>query len=471
MSATSEREPALRDLEDRWGSGRKTLEEDVVEVAGEVGAGERKPPAEIGGSDIVVHGEENYFAFSMWRGSAMKSLLANPSPTSNNQSREALFSFRRSQQSTLFTTISTGRINRDTIIATSFAIQQLYRRKPNNQETVNMPNIATYGVEVKLQSSAAAATSSTLAGHNQSKQQTVTIKESAANPIWIPSVGMNHPIWVTTVQTPVKTSSEAAIPMKVVVNFKDPNELPDYMKGDMRVELMVDGVVSGLKFYRDFKLRGKGFNLEFSGYRVDRTKERGFVFNALPETFGDSAEVKDLPNYGIDWAKNALKIPNPDPRQIEGEYPFGGLYPVEPLGLPPHVSHVQVLVSVGKKHRTLERYFMAGATQKAAFYSPPRAPAQISLDVQQWLRFDFFKKYTNSTAAAAIGNSAAETPKNRRVPSIGEQVLARSSNKESWKPVGLARTQKMAQAKEVEFAVRIHLCRFWFFIGTYRFLD
>jgi len=34
------------------------VEEEVVEVAGEVGAGERKPPADIGRSGIVVHGED-----------------------------------------------------------------------------------------------------------------------------------------------------------------------------------------------------------------------------------------------------------------------------------------------------------------------------------------------------------------------------------------------------------------------------
>jgi hypothetical protein len=34
--------------------------------------------------------------------------------------------------------------------------------------------------------------------------------------------------------------------------------------------------------------------------------------------------------------------------------------PSEPVGLPPGVSVIQILVSVGRKYRTLEKYFMHG---------------------------------------------------------------------------------------------------------------
>jgi hypothetical protein len=48
-----------------------------------------------------------------------------------------------------------------------------------------------------------------------------------------------------------------------------------------------------------------------------------------------------------------------------------------------------------------------------------------------------------------------------------ELILDTASKEGTWRPVGLARNvTKTAQTKEVQFAARLHLVRFCFFVGA-----
>lgn len=332
--------------------------------------------------------------------------------------------------------------------------------------------------------------------------------------------GMSHPLFVTTMRMPAQVGNNE-VPMKVVLDFEDPvGKLQDYMIGDMRAELTVDGVTAGLAYLRDFKVKGKGFRVEFSGYRVERTKERQFVFNALPQPghvvdsarcggknqkkksanggrhdagSGD-ADDERIPNQGLEWAKNALKVPNPDPTKMVGEeYPHGGLWPPHPIGMPSTgVSMIQVLLTVGKKYRTLEKYFMSGATQSTAFYYPPKPPMALALQPDLWvsqMTLNTMTRKSNSVVAgrAAMSNNAkhslmegsadvgAEETEIDEIPEDvqkrmlePEVVLKNSASEDTWRPIGLSSNlEKTPQTKEVEFAARMHMVRVWIFVGLF----
>lgn len=259
---------------------------------------------------------------------------------------------------------------------------------------------------------------------------------------------MIHPIYVSTHETP---ATRSPLPLKLTLTFGDPALLPEYMRGDMRIQLLIDGIPSGLKFFREEKLRGKGFVVEFSGYRVGRTEERGFVLNPVPEEGkrrgGVGAGVVE--NTGLEWLREALEGGQAAPEK--GEYPALGCVPDKPPVLPRGVSVVQVLVTVGKKFRTLEKYFMAGARVTTAFYYAPRPPVGEAMERGSW--------------RAPVGAVVRREEEERE---DGESVLG---GRGGWRPVGLAGVvTKTAQHKEVEFAGRLHLLRFWCFVGGFFFL-
>ncbi|KAF8243791.1 hypothetical protein K440DRAFT_663893, partial [Wilcoxina mikolae CBS 423.85] len=308
------------------------------------------------------------------------------------------------------------------------------------------------------------------------------------------------PVYVTSIETPAKTLANYDLPLKIVMDFNDPRELLDYMKGDMRVELLVDGVPSGLRHFREFKIKGKGFHVEFGGFRVGRTDERLFVFTPLPKLVtaapmrqgdfrgGGPEAPKEIENRGLAWIEEALASGNPDPIQMTGEqYPHEGLCPPAPVGIPPGVSVIQLLVTVGRKYRTLEKYFMGpGATQTTAFYYAPRPPVALALDPTRWQAPVSFKTSRRSTTSSpekrvteggnggmarlTVSGRQEQTKKNdnqgiqNAIPN-SELILGTASKEGTWRPVGLARNvTKTAQSKEVQFAARLHLVRFCFFV-------
>jgi hypothetical protein len=349
-----------------------------------------------------------------------------------------------------------------------------------------MPTIDNFGISVGLQMAAAL--------DDAEDDAFVSVPESHSTCVWKESDGLIHPVYVTTVQTPAKIMAEHGIPVKMVVDFQDPSKLPDYMRGDIRVELLLDGVESGLKYYREFKIKGKGFHLEFAGYRVGRTEERPFVFNPLPQmAFSQELhnvirrrEKIELHNYALGWVQEMHTQGNSEPTQMTDEvYLHRAVYPSTPVGLPPGVSEMQLLVTVGKKYRTLEKYFMAGAKQTTAFYYAPRPPVNLSLDPGLWQsHVNSNTPKRNSGAATSAGKRTtgglARLTISRGQPSQdgisndnsqtagiqGELSLDASSKGSMWRPVGLAgKVRKTVQSKEVEFAARIHLVRVSFFIG------
>ena len=232
------------------------------------------------------------------------------------------------------------------------------------------------------------------------------------------------PVYVTTIETPARLLADYSIPFKIVIRFRDPHKLMDYMQGDMRVELLVDGVACcGLKFYREAAIKAAaGFQLEFVGYRVGRTEELPFVFLplpkmivaagsgagsgacagaggagrtkrrrgaglGLPEREDEECEGQEMRNHGLAWVRKALATKaDPDPVQVPGrQYPYDGLYPPAPLGVPPGVSALQLVFSVGQRRRTIDKYLMGpGDVQMLAAYHPPAPPVSEAMDVSRW---------------------------------------------------------------------------------------
>jgi hypothetical protein len=307
-------------------------------------------------------------------------------------------------------------------------------------------------------------------------RQYIPIPETPLDPefpetVWTEVDGLNHPVIVTTVQTPAKIMAEHKIPFRVVVTLHDPESLTPHLKGDIRVELLVDGVVCGLKYYREAKYKAKGAQFEFTGYRVGRTEERAFAFNPMPKMkVAQEFTRGELQNYGLGWVQ-----------EMRAEGNMGLALTGD---LPPGVSVIQILVSVGRKYRTLEKYFMHGAQQGSAFYYAPRPPPELSLDYKNWKPpVNQNTRQTNGPGKRNLGGqnrlpvfgghlsqggTSNSTQDNIAAGIQGERILDTSSEKTTWRPVGLrTESSKTVQSKEVEFAARIHLVRFMLYIGMY----
>jgi hypothetical protein len=322
--------------------------------------------------------------------------------------------------------------------------------------------------------------------------QYIPVTETPLDPetpetVWTKADGIPHPVIVTTVQTPAKIMAEHKIPFQVVVKLHDPALLPPHMKGDIRVELLVDGVSCGLKYFRESKYKAKGMQFEFTGYRVGRTEERAFAFNPMPKMkVAPEFTHGELQNYGLGWVQEMQATGNIG-RVLTGElHSLHSADPPQPDGLPPGVSVIQIIVSVGKKYRTLEKYFMYGAKQVSAFYHAPRPPAELSLDSKNWKPpVNQNTPKTNGPGKRTVGGPTriplsgghipqSSTSNNSTQDQIavgiqGARILDTSSELTTWRPVGLqTESSKTVQSKEVEFAGRIHLVRFMFIVGMYR---
>lgn len=105
----------------------------------------------------------------------------------------------------------------------------------------------------------------------------------------------------------------------MLVKFDDSSSLTACQKGDLRIELLVDGVLCGLRYLPEAKYKAKGMEFEFTGYRTGRKEERKFVFNCLPD-MGVSQQAqneipKNLPNHALRWIEQmdaqGKKLPLP----------------------------------------------------------------------------------------------------------------------------------------------------------------
>lgn len=180
-----------------------------------------------------------------------------------------------------------------------------------------MPFITTYGLGVSLQTTKPAGISS-----SNSTTDDEVLDESRFTQHWQPSKGMTHPIYTSTVLSPQASTKSLRTPFKIVVEFNPDEEMPAYMRGDVRVEALVDGIPCGLRVLREVKFRGKGFRVEFGGFRVGRTEERALVFNKLPKHLqkplpgkkdSDEDDFDDdrIPNLGAPWTDKQLAVVTP----------------------------------------------------------------------------------------------------------------------------------------------------------------
>lgn len=327
-----------------------------------------------------------------------------------------------------------------------------------------MPGFYTYGVHAFLQLC------------DSSSTVTSVVAESPPTSKWSPTEGMTHPILTTTVASPAKASLQSSVPFRIIVDFSPDTRPtsrpspgptgPDPLRGDVRIELKIDGVVRGWRVLPQTKIWPKGVRVEFSGSRVGRTEERAFVFARLPPDVGNNHHLPSPP----------ASAPN-SPSLLDDEDPT--LTPHTPSNLPPNASHIQILITLGKKHNTLEKYLISSPVLQEAFYVPPRLTCSpygkseggipnIPRGTKRKAGVSPRIKRKEAKTNAFRGPSHIPfTPAKSEEPSeVEESVSVDMSEPTGWKPVGLAGTsQKTAQMREAEFTATIHLARFWFFVG------
>lgn len=324
-----------------------------------------------------------------------------------------------------------------------------------------MPSFYTYGVRAFLQLCGSAFTG------------TSAVTESPPTSKWSPMEGMTHPILTTTVVSPAKASP---LPFRIIVDFspdiRSPSRLsasPDPLRGDVRIELKIDGVVRGWRVLPQTKIWPKGVRVEFSGSRVGRTEERAFVFAQLPPATGNGGPIPiHLPSPPASAPSSPL---------LDDEDPT--LNPHTPSDPPPNASHIQILITLGKKHNTLEKYLISSPVLQEAFYVPPclsyppykKSEGGILRGVKRKAGTSpRIKKKETKTGTFRELSHTAFTPMRIEEPiEIEESTSVDISDMVGWKPIGLAGTsQKTAQMREAEFTATIHLARFWFFVGPWK---
>lgn len=334
-----------------------------------------------------------------------------------------------------------------------------------------MPGFYTYGVHAFLQLCSSAFTSTSAS---------TVVPESSPTSKWSPTEGMTHPILTTTVVSPAKASPQSPLPFRIVVDFSpdihSSNRLssgPDSLRGDVRIELKIDGVVRGWRVLPQTKIWPKGARVEFSGSRVGRTEERAFVFAQLPPAPGNDNQPihVHLPSPPTS-ALNSPLLDTEDPT----------LTPHTPSDLPLNASHIQILITLGKKHNTLEKYLISSPVLQEAFYIPPRLARpphekpkgeipNIARGVKR--KAGILPRFKKKEAKAGPLLGQSHTPlalvKSEEPSEIEESASMDTGGVARWKPIGLAGTsQKTAQMREAEFTARMHLARFWFFVGPWK---
>lgn len=295
--------------------------------------------------------------------------------------------------------------------------------------------------------------------------------------------GMTHPVSTTTVVSPAKASSRSPIPFRIVINFSpdarplngSPPAGPDHLKGDVRIEVRIDGIVRGWRILPQPKIWPKGVRIEFSGSRVGRTEERAFVFSPLPLDAENSTYAYSLPS------PPAPAPDTPDMAPLLGsEDPT--LSPHTPSELPSNASHIQILITLGKKHNTLEKYLIFSPVLQEAFYVPPSLTSSTYEESEGNMPNPIRGTKRKAGTSPRIKKKEAKTSlfhKPSRVPfimakkeepkGVKESTNVDTSETAEWKPVGLAEmSQKTTQMREAEFTARIHLARFWFYVGLWK---
>lgn len=306
------------------------------------------------------------------------------------------------------------------------------------------------------------------------------ISESTSRITWSPMQGMTHPILRTNVVCPATTGSP--LPFCIVVEFDADTERhsTNHPKGDVRIEVKIDGVVSGWRVLPQAKIWPKGARIKFSGLRVARTEELAFIFNSPPRNPGKSKD-----NLSASTPTSSIEAINTIETATSWNSEDPTLIPIAPSGLPLNTSHIEILITIGKKHNTLEKYLIFSPVLQEAFYTPPISLSskwlQHSIDVNihgTERKLESQQSNRNEGTSTAVPIKSSYRPVTigggERLEEIGGHNICfpRGTNKESmeWKPIGLASvSQKTTQMREAEFTARMHLARFWFIICLSQF--
>ncbi|KAI5785926.1 hypothetical protein EDC01DRAFT_631835 [Geopyxis carbonaria] len=289
------------------------------------------------------------------------------------------------------------------------------------------------------------------------------IKESKMNMIWQPTRGMGCPLYTTTVVSPLAdiSTDKTSIPFHIALQFGQRDKRSHYMQGDIRAELLIDGVPSGVTIFRDNKVltrKKEGFIHEFTGFQVERRFEKGFVFNKIPFQLKSNWEQRGVecnhkntfqaharpPNIAGSWVDDSIRN---HPGPIMGSEDFYA--PVTPENVAEYVSHIEVVYTVGRWHKTHDKYYSEGVFQDTAFYNPPLGI--VSMD-PMWKGTPY-----DANTSLAHQTTLSESRKS---------TLENSFMEDRWKPVGLWSNKQTCKQKRVaDFSGRMHLARFWIFVG------
>ena len=329
-----------------------------------------------------------------------------------------------------------------------------------------MPFVEKFGIKAGIY----------IAGDKKNPDAYTPLAESECEHIWKDGEGLPCPVYISTVETPA-TAGE--IPVKLGVEYKEPRDHPSYMKGDTRIHVVIDGVEAGCEYLKNGKIKyAKGWKNEFRGFRVGRCHERFFVFNPTQSGIGDAMKVDEegghgdgngdggISNSGYSWVMDHAAPGNAELIPMVGE-----LHPRDPanphaINLPPHISVVQATITVGRIHKTTEKFVTHGAMQSVGLYFPPQPdPMCLSLNPKAW-------RPMVGPDSPGAGPTPPKEKRGRWISSadpggLEEDIFNTARNPATWRPIGLAagETKKIRQAREIQFTARMHLVRFWFFIG------
>ena len=178
-----------------------------------------------------------------------------------------------------------------------------------------MPNLWPYGLKVTLNTPDA------------------PLPESSARECFFPSKGMTHPIYTSTSVAPSRPE-----PLTINLHLSSA-PIAEHLAGDLRIEVLLNNIPIALKVHREVKIRGngKGFNSTFTGFRIGRTEERGFLVSDDSNARKKRGLPEDIPNLGYEWTEKKVQELSEDPNVAEGDCPC--LVPRYPGNVPDGVSY------------------------------------------------------------------------------------------------------------------------------------
>jgi hypothetical protein len=270
-----------------------------------------------------------------------------------------------------------------------------------------------------------------------------------------------------------------------------PYQDSDYLSGDLRITVLVDGVEIGNQYILE-KDQGHGVSRTFSRLQISPTQCQQFFIHCVPHgglhidqaSPSNSRRIFERPvNSGIKFTEaafeNSIAISSVDKNGTVGNQPFRDIWPL-PLPLPEGHSMIEVIVT-------------AGIARPGQGYHPPRSIGSISLDPKKWIESVEAEIKKSQQQQMGDGNKISWKPEIIDIKSddsvANRETPEKFGNTGENMPQGILPTQdpsmpiyrpliihpKVFEAQgplpklepDMEFWGRLHVCRAWIYVGEY----